>query len=431
MTYPEVTIVRGEEEMKKLAVWTARPGNRRNRRRAGIVIPFIALVMVALCGIVGLAVDTGRLFLEKRTLQAAADAGAIGASRELARGNDYSAVIENAVLNDANLNGAEGSDITVNYPPITGPYAGDINYVEVLIEKEVATTFMRVVGPEAATVRVRSVAGNVTGVDFCMLALSRTATHALYVRGSGILDMDCGAQSNSGSPSGLVTSGTLSFTARSIASSGGYVDEGTGTGLVDPDPVENVVPAVDPLGQIPSVNFAGWPSGYYDDITMTYMCPGGHCVWPNELVIEGGAVTKTFQPGIHVLLNGMTLAGQVTVNAYETMFYVAGGNIVMEGGVILNQTPPLDGTYRGMAVFMSRSLPSGDTTFGAGSSTYNFKGVLYAPTRHMYVAGGSLGDNPWAMFIADTVEYAGTSDLYLTEPPKDEIPDINHVTLVE
>src|SRR3954454_17844689 len=56
--------------------------NRRGNRRGAIMF-MVAVMMVVLVGVVGLAVDGGRLYRERRNSQAAADQAAEAAAIEL------------------------------------------------------------------------------------------------------------------------------------------------------------------------------------------------------------------------------------------------------------------------------------------------------------------------------------------------------------
>jgi Flp pilus assembly protein TadG len=57
------------------------PGRRRRRRGQAIVI--MALAMVAICGMLALAIDAGRLYFQRRLMQNAVDAGALAGAQSL------------------------------------------------------------------------------------------------------------------------------------------------------------------------------------------------------------------------------------------------------------------------------------------------------------------------------------------------------------
>src|SRR5437588_12929009 len=61
---------------------TPRSCPRSQLRRGGLLM-FVLVSLVSLCGIVAMAVDTGRLYMEKQAAQNAADAGALAGGRDL------------------------------------------------------------------------------------------------------------------------------------------------------------------------------------------------------------------------------------------------------------------------------------------------------------------------------------------------------------
>ena len=55
----------------------------RRRTRRGQAIVLMALAMVAICGMMALAIDAGRLFFQRRLMQDAVDAGALAGAQAL------------------------------------------------------------------------------------------------------------------------------------------------------------------------------------------------------------------------------------------------------------------------------------------------------------------------------------------------------------
>jgi hypothetical protein len=150
-------------------------------------------VRVVLTALAGLTIDTGYLHLVKTRMQTAADAAAIGGSREI-RLNGTANVVA-AAQADATANGfAHGTDgvrVTVNNPPATGSYTSDPTAVEVLIQKNVATFFMGVLGLYSTTVKVRSVA-RLGSSPTCMDVLNSSANDPFQINGGVTLPMSCG-----------------------------------------------------------------------------------------------------------------------------------------------------------------------------------------------------------------------------------------------
>jgi Flp pilus assembly protein TadG len=62
---------------------------RMRRRNAGQAIVIMALAMVAICGMLALAIDAGRLYFQRRLMQDAVDAGALAGAQSLVASNGY------------------------------------------------------------------------------------------------------------------------------------------------------------------------------------------------------------------------------------------------------------------------------------------------------------------------------------------------------
>jgi Flp pilus assembly protein TadG len=131
---------------------------RRDKRGgAALLIGFSLPVII---GALGIGLDTGMWYLEKRKLQQMADTAGLGAVRALHDGASVDTA-KTVAVNDAKRNGytAGGTtNITVNSPPASGAYAGQSNAVEVVISKKLPLFFSAYFLSEQKTVSVRSVA---------------------------------------------------------------------------------------------------------------------------------------------------------------------------------------------------------------------------------------------------------------------------------
>lgn len=89
-------------------------------REQGQVLAQVALAMVVLLAFLALAVDVGQVYLKRRQLQNAADAGALEGARQMCfvPGQTYASAQAPARA-EALLNAPEA---TVNFPPPPGPY---------------------------------------------------------------------------------------------------------------------------------------------------------------------------------------------------------------------------------------------------------------------------------------------------------------------
>ncbi|MDQ6858444.1 MAG: pilus assembly protein TadG-related protein, partial [Chloroflexota bacterium] len=150
----------------------------------GQTLVLVAIVFMALLFVVGLAIDSGQLFVAKRTQQEAADAAAFAGAVVLYQGGTVLQATAAAIA-DASRNGyvdgVNSTNVTVNgaaiassNAPVSGAYAGEspVKHVEVVIVRQVKTTL---VPAEAAfnPVRARGVAGaEAANSGFAIMALS-------------------------------------------------------------------------------------------------------------------------------------------------------------------------------------------------------------------------------------------------------------------
>jgi len=114
------------------------------------------IVLVMLCGFLGLMADTAQLQYVRMRAQTAADAAAVAALHEMRGGNAVS--MQAAAVDDAARNGVKGATIQVNCPPLSGEHSGDTTAVEARIVERTPTLFMAIFGHSSVTVLARAVA---------------------------------------------------------------------------------------------------------------------------------------------------------------------------------------------------------------------------------------------------------------------------------
>ena len=130
----------------------------RSRSRAanerGAVLVFVAVLIVILVGMTGLALDAGRGYLTRIHLARAVDAGVLAGARSLRSGQ--SAARQQA-LAVAATNGVTAGDSTSTALSFGVNERGE-NTVSMTASRVVPTTFMRVLGPTKLDVRVSATA---------------------------------------------------------------------------------------------------------------------------------------------------------------------------------------------------------------------------------------------------------------------------------
>lgn len=107
------------------------------------------LIVFSIIGLIGasaLAIDGTRAFIDSRRADAAASAAALtGALTRIEGGNWRAAALAAAAANGYDNNGITNT-IELNTPPLSGPYEGNSEYIEVILTSHMPTYFGVVVG---------------------------------------------------------------------------------------------------------------------------------------------------------------------------------------------------------------------------------------------------------------------------------------------
>src|SRR5512146_1645563 len=115
------------------------PSRRPNRSQRGQALILIVFAIVGLVGITALAVDGGNAYADRRRAQNAADSTALAAALARIKGQAwlsqaYLVARTNGYSNDGTTNA-----VTISSPPTTGPYKGNLEYIQVQITSRVRT----------------------------------------------------------------------------------------------------------------------------------------------------------------------------------------------------------------------------------------------------------------------------------------------------
>ncbi len=422
--------------------------NRGSRER-GFVAMAYAVMIVGMLGFAGLAVDVGFMQYEKRRVQAAADAAAMGALRELELGHTD---LSTAGQSDAALNGfTDGSNdatVTINNPPISGGYANNSAAIEAIVTKKVPSFFMMIFGQNGNTITGRAVArtspaeGSIGG---CIFAMNPTVSGALTVDGTASITTACGAVVNSTSSSAFTMVGNSSI---SLINQGGNTTVvgvvgpgGTGTKLgsggwslsggaqilnggkaVSPINIlafsAPLASACAPSATYPGLNLIRNRSTTVSPSSTVTLNPGIYC---GGIDIKG---TATLSQGVYVLAGGgLTIDSQAVVNntGNGVTFYnttgsfspscgnTGAGSFTFNGGASIKLTAYNTGSTSGILFYDDRTV-MGLSHIINGNSTSTFDGALYFLHGNLKFAGTNASGK-FLYIVADTIEFTGTSNL--------------------
>src|SRR5947209_16998024 len=113
-------------------------------RRGGVTV-WLAISLTAIIGILALGMDAGRMMEERRHARAAADAAALAGAKQAydlltqnASQPPSATVIQQAAVQNAAANGyandGVNSIVTAQVGPSSGPFQGNTNYIEVIVQ---------------------------------------------------------------------------------------------------------------------------------------------------------------------------------------------------------------------------------------------------------------------------------------------------------
>ena len=322
-----------------LALWGRALGCFRSSPQ-GQVLVLATIAMFVFIGSVALAADVGFLWTDRRHMQTAADAAAIAAARALRNSQSVTSAADSVAGLDGFTNGTNGAVVTVNNPPSSGLYAGNSNYVEVIIKQPAPTYFMRLFGYSSVNVAARSVGGSING-PACIYALDPSASGAVSLTGNISINASCGLVDDSSSSTALSATGNGTIKTTGTGVAGNYSASGNMT--FTPTPNIHVAPVSDPLANVsaPAVGTCTWApatgvgtpiSGIHATYNLTPV------VWSGGINISGIITTLNFAAGIYG--NGISFTGTVTTANFNPGQYQdsggSGNSITLQGNAAAN-----------------------------------------------------------------------------------------------
>jgi Flp pilus assembly protein TadG len=390
-----------------------------NRGASAVLMTILASSLI---GMVGLGVESGIWFTERRGLQTQADAGAIAGAYQVAAGAATATVVSTG-RTEAGNNGyvaAVPNTIAINTPPTSGPYAGNASAVEAILTTPKASILSGVFLRSGVTIRARAVARVVTIGNPCVLALTTANTTGIGFQGNPTVNMpNCILASNAAGTQSIKLQGNPTLVAQNVYAVGGLSQKGS----------VNL-----PAGLVPLVGQTVLPDPYASlSITLPGSCPGGGYssvptgVVPAGLYCNGMSFASntsyTLSSGTYYVYNG-----DFKVNANTTVKVQAGGGVTIiltgspaskigridiNGNATVTMNPSTSGPYKGVLFYQDRNAPANNNANQGnlinGGANLTLGGAIYAPSQSVTFSGNS-GSN-CLVIIASWVQFQGTANL--------------------
>ncbi|HYK99158.1 MAG TPA: Tad domain-containing protein [Candidatus Acidoferrales bacterium] len=396
------------------------------RSESGQMVVLAAIVMMVLLFFVGLAVDAGQLFIAKRSEQEAADSAAFAGAIVFYKGGSQPPSAPTVTLavtqarTVAALNGytggcaltttgscydaASATTVTVNYPPVSGAYSGNLNHIEVEITRQVRTSLV----PAEALfnpVRARGVAGAESyNSGYSLISLDPNCDNNVFavqpnmdihLNGGGVLVNSCGADTTSGFTS------TQDFTI--TGSPTGMDIVGGSIGDTFPPAITvntGVPPLADPFAGYPKppccgglpVNSTGYGGNtafagvWTGNLSGVSLCGGIYILQGGGM---GGDIGRDTTPG-HIDPNtGLPCDGKSFIfNTMSNYPATSGGScsqIGQNGNHPITIRPMTTGTWSGMQIYQDPRCAV-DVQIG-GNQTLDAGGTIYIPSATLHLNG--------------------------------------------
>lgn len=382
--------------------------------RRGAMLIFVAVAMVVLLGFLAMTLDVGAGNRQRRIAQTAADAGALGGGTEIYRIMSGYGVPNDSItasaLNEAVRNGFPADDVTVYYPPASGPYTGNSQYVEVLVNRTIPTIFGGIFNFASLNAGARAVAGVGSYALNCMISLDPSGPKAIEVENGGELDTNCGVAINSTNPNALDvnSSGQLDVTGSSIAISGGW----TGNKTPSPAPSTGTAAVSDPLSYVtmPAVGACDH-TGLLVITKDTVLNPGVYCGG-----IDVSSKTAALNPGTYIMAGGglkVETSGVITGYGVTLINTISGtysfAPFDFGTGCKATLRAPSSGDWKGILMYGDPAGPSNVVNTFACSSDVDpeLQGALYFPTQTFFFNGSNTTTQIEGAVIAKNVDISG------------------------
>jgi len=411
----------------KTSVW--RWLGRYGRDRRGNVATLVALLIIPLAGVLGVATEASNWYAINRGAQNAADSAVIAAAQNgtiNAGGTTYITEAQSVASNLGFTNGANSTTVTpVKNQPCPPPGTGSSCY-KVTVNRVVPVNMMRVFGyPATQAVTASAIAGLVNSVtNYCILSLAGSGTGILINGGPNVNFTGCNLMSNSTGASNPNPATTCNGQnpGAAVVSAVGTADPGCGavshsgaTAVADP----YTHYATDNPSDLSDTTCGGAYGGVTWNTPpvftpVTKVC--GNLTLGTNITIPSGTVLVIQNGSMN--LNSYTLSGSGVTVAFNTT--VGQANVVpfSTGTGTLDLSSPQSGTWSGVAIYQNRQ--NGSTavlpqTYDGNKPTWDVSGLVYMPYIDLTFKGivnkSSAGYTCFAL-VANTFQISGNGAIY-------------------
>ena len=333
---------------------------RKSSQDSGQILVLAAVSMIALLGIAALTLDTSFMYAKRNHLHAAADAAAKSAAIEIIRNSAISqASLEKFADQQVGAHGFVSSrlggttSVVINRGPSSGPFAGNVNYVEAILSEATSTFFGKILGFVSMTPLASAVAG-AGNPGNCMIILDDLSigNTTITMNGCGVAVGDDLSGTNPNSTINGTPTPPVGVTGTCTGTCGAMGTLTTGA----PAPIDPLAGLATPTN----------PGGCSAGVAAT-LNPGCYT--------SIGASVTTLNPGIYYVTGIIDIGN---LSGTGVMIYLTGsGQLTASNNQEIHLSAPTSGPYTGIAIFQD---PANSNNFDVKNGfTLDVNGAIYMP----------------------------------------------------
>jgi hypothetical protein len=388
-------------------------------RESGQAMILIVFSIIGLIGASALAIDGVNAFIDSRRADTAATSAALTAAvTRIEGGNWRAAALATAAANGYDNNGVTNT-VELNTPPLSGPYVGDAEYIEVIVTSHLPTYFGIVVGVPSITSVAQAVSRSKSselGEMFPGYALVSLAPktecdrrRGFWVHSEATINLIGGGLFvNSTNPTcAFISFGSGSVrildSSRITVAGGADIQKPQ---LITPFPIETGVAPIPypPPYKLPKAG-CGSKIATPDELTGT-MSSGN---WDEGLFPPEGV--HELEGGVYCLQDDFILAEGQVLEGNGVTIVMESGNIKINGNAEINLSAPKNGPNAGLLIYMP--IGNHGVIFLNGSDESRYMGTIFAPGGDLYLNGldSTRGAAYHSQIIAYYIEVDGNDNI--------------------
>ena len=380
----------------------------------GNVALIVAAVFPLIIGAAGLAIDGVEWVLQKRQIQAAADAAAeagvygLIANQDMQNAVNLSIVHSGTVPNSASIQAVQG-------PPgrESDPFA-----VQVQIATPADLFFTKMFLRKPPVITAQATASVVQNGHFCAFTLGSMREEAgLVLRPNSNVEFDCGITSNSSSPTALDADSSSTLKALALRTFGSFGYGNARSAIHNSGVRENALQQEDPLQGTdpPQIPNTGCPNATVnpgeDEIALDPGCYANMNLNGNVRLQDGEYVLNrgnfVVGPQGHVVCDACTiyLTSQDAATQPGSI-----GKVKISSDATVKMNATREGPSAGILFYQDRHAPpelAGDENRLGGNGFSKLSGMIYFPSETVYVDGNQAPNVTCSRFIARRLVFAG------------------------